>query len=212
MSFTEAVKAYYDVCAEFNLMRTSKTPEKYLVTLNTELYYLNVWFRNIVFGLRRNYQQTAPDNIDTTLYLMNDWKIFTEIKYSDPNSGSGDTFDQQLRHLLELMVSLLKNIEQHSRNMPRNITYEYVISTNMVVMKQYQFLLHKYMNYLTYIRMFPRVRNTTIEYMALQFRQKQSSSESHSEPDAPVIETALTLASNPLRRAMEYIDFTLGCY
>jgi hypothetical protein len=212
MDFTDAVKAYYDVCAEFKLLRTSKTPEKYLVTLNTELYYLNLWFRNIVFGLRRNYHTSSPENIDTTLYPMNDWKIFTETKYSDPNSDPGDTFDQQLRHLLKLMVSLLKDIEQTPWHIAKDVTFDYVISTNMVDVTQYMGLFHKYLEYLTHIRMFPLMRQATIEYMVDQFRKQQSAEELPSETNTHVIEKTLTLASNPLRRAMEYMDFTRDSY
>jgi hypothetical protein len=203
MEFTDAVKSYYDVMAEFKLIHKTKYREKYIVTFNTELYFFTTWFRKLVNVLRYNSCTNSVD-IDHRLYPTTDWNIFTSEQYSDPNDCHENTLDQKTRCLIGSFVELMIKIEQTPPSHP-DATYEYVINSNLKCLHQYLLLRDKYIQYLTDIRMYSLLRNKNISYVAQCFK-KQIASANYNK-DNTIIEIAITLSSNPLRRAMEYIDF-----
>lgn len=199
-----AVKSIYDVIAEFNLSQKTKDRKRYIVQLNTELYFLNDWFLRSICILRNCLpQNNYNDRIDDTLYANVDWNLFSDTPYVDPQYGPGPTLDHQLRFINESFVELLLKIENTPPIIQNDPTYDYIITNNIIYLHKYLELREKYQKYLRGIRMFSLIRNTTIEVVVDKYRQ-------HGEPnrsiyDNTVIQNTVTLASNPLRRSLEYI-------
>ena len=203
-NLSSAVKSIYDVIAEFNLSQKTKDRKRYIVQLNTELYFLNDWFLRSICILRNCLPQNNENHrIDETLYTEVDWNLFADTPYVDPQYGPGPTFDHQLRFLNESFVEILWTIEHTPPIIQNDPTYDYIITNNIIYLHTYLKLREKYQKYLQSIRMFSLIRNTTIEVVVDKYRQTRETN--MAIPDTTVIQTTVTLASNPLRRSMEYI-------
>jgi hypothetical protein len=197
MDLTDAVKTYYDVLTEFKLLHKSKNRGKYLVTFNTELYFFTAWFRKLIYFLRYNTVIEPEENINTELYPETDWNIFTDEPYGDPKDCHGTTLEQQIRFIIGSFVELMIKIDQTPPSQP-DTTYEYIINSNLKYLHQYLTLRDKYIQHTKDICIYSLLREETISY-GVQCFQK------HIEKDNSPIEISIILASNPLRRAMEYV-------
>ena len=137
-----------------------------------------------------------------------DWNIFTAFKYSDPiryRSSRRPQFteSQQIselhREILADYVGTFENVyrtvsfisprKTETSNLIRNIKD---ILTDCI--DTYKSFNREYRYYLHYMRTFPLLRIKSIVYVASNYPTPQK-----------IIESSLTLASNPLRRAFEYV-------
>jgi hypothetical protein len=168
-------------------------------------------FLQTMYYLRLNHmddtvEQVVTNNLCVDFNPQDDWNLFTAYKHSDPDILSFDQRnelskkgmkDEIYRDILIEYFEAFEHMEVLVKNHPNNIQLNKIFNENIAsCMSLYRKLRFDYTTHLSNIRMFPIFRNSSIETVAKK-------NYIHTEPDP--IETTVTLASNLLRRSLEYV-------
>lgn len=177
---------------------------------------LNVWFRILVGELRRkDYEGIAPNSpIDPVYSLYRDWAIFKKhVSIVDDAEDGRAHYYFDIRTILYHYVKILEKIKDWSLTLV-GVKYPYlwivytqpgldqsIIYTDV---DDYARLYENYIKYNEYIQHFVNTRMKSITYIAT-LKTPLYSIQSEPQHTTLCIPYTIALASNPMRRAMEFV-------